>query len=55
MRKSGGVQQDAGDREGWRRRTVKTGQPPLAEKICQDKKWMMMRFLNDLLIQKKCY
>ena len=43
MKKRGVVQQDAGDREGWRRRAVKgLANPPLAGKIRQDNKLMMM-------------
>ena len=43
MKKRGVVQQDAGDREVWRRRAVKRlAHPPLAGKIRQDNKLMMM-------------
>ena len=44
MRKRGVVQQDAGDREVWlvEDSGEKTGQPPLARKIHQDNKWLMM-------------
>ena len=45
MEKRGVVQQDAGNREGWRRRAVK-GQPPLAGKIRQNNKLMMMMIIS---------
>ena len=45
MKKRGVVQQDAGDREGWRKRVVKGLQPTLAGKIRQDNKLMMMMMI----------
>ena len=43
MKKRGVVQQDAGDREGLEEESgERTGQPPLAGKIRQDNKLMMM-------------
>ena len=48
MKKRGVVQQDAGDREGWS--GERTGQPPLAGKIRQDNKLMMMIYLYKLII-----
>ena len=49
MRKRGVAQQDAGNREGWRRRAgERTGQPPLMGKICQDNKLMMMMKVMEL-------
>ena len=46
MKNSGVVQQDAGDREGWRRRAVKgLANPCQREKIRQDNKLMMMMMI----------
>ena len=57
MKKRGVVQQDAGDREGWRRRAgERTGQPPLVEKVRQDSKLMMMMIheVCSLCFTKSC-
>ena len=42
MKKRGVVQQDVGDREGWRKRAVKgLAKPLLAWEICQDNERML--------------
>ena len=47
MKKRGVVQQDAGHREGWRRRAVKGLTNALVGKICQNNKLMMMLLQTD--------
>ena len=52
MKKRGVVQQDAGYTEGWRRESgERTGQPPIAGKICQDNKLMMMIYFSQSCIR----
>ena len=53
MKKRGVVQQDARDSESWRRRAVKgLANPPLAGKISQDNKLMMMIYDRELYIER---